>query len=182
MGVLGTDMQHSELLSTLAEVSIVFAGFTGVVGMLGFRSDNQRILGQMYQLGAMIGFSLIAAIFSLVPMLLSAVGLSDAAVWRSSSLGLLAALLGWSIVGTIRMRELRRSGYRTRRRVLAAVMNSLTVLVLLVLLANATGFLGARTEGIYLLCAFVPLLYAVFFFLRIFLSGMADARGESASP
>ena len=130
----------------------------------------------------MIGFSLIAAIFSLVPMLLSAVGLSDATVWRSSSLGLLAALLGWSIVGTIRMHELRRLGYRTRRRVLTAVINSLTVLVLLVLLANATGFLGARTEGIYLLCTFVHLLYAVFFFLRVFLSGMGDARGESASP
>ncbi len=48
-------MQHSEVLSTLAEVSIVFAGFTGVVGMLGLRSDNRRIHGQLFQVGAMIG-------------------------------------------------------------------------------------------------------------------------------
>ncbi len=89
-------MQHSEVLSTLAEVSIVFAGFTGVVGMLGFQSENRRIHGQLFQVGAMIGFSLIAALFSLVPLLLSAVGLSDAAVWRSSSVGLVAALLGWA--------------------------------------------------------------------------------------
>ena len=64
MGGLETAMQHSELLSTMAEVSIVFAGFTGVVGMLGFRSDDQRIHGQLFQVGAMTGYSLMAALFS----------------------------------------------------------------------------------------------------------------------
>ncbi len=162
-------MQHSEVLSTLAEVSIVFAGFTGVVGMLGFQSENRRVHGQMYQVGAMIGFSLIAALFSLVPLLLSAVGLSDAAVWRSSSVGLLAALLAWTIVGASRWRDLRGSGLRLPR-VLPKLMTSLLVLVSVVLFANAAGFFSSRAGGIYLLCAFVPLLYATFFFVSVFIS------------
>ena len=78
----GVAMQHTELLSTLAEVSIVFAGLTGVVGMLGFRSDNPALHGQLYQIGAMIGFSLIAALFSILPLLLSAVGLPDTAAFK----------------------------------------------------------------------------------------------------
>ena len=167
-------MQHSELLSTMAEVSIVFAGFTGVVGMLGFRSDDQRIHGQLYQVGAMTGFSLMAALFSLVPLLLSAVGLSDAAVWRFSSGGLLAALLGWAFLGRLRMLYLRGSGIRLRADWLVKLMLSLTVLVSVVLFANAAGFLGSRAGGIYLLCVFVPLLYAAFFFVRVFLSIRVD--------
>jgi len=167
-------MQHSELLSTMAEVSIVFAGFTGVVGMLGLRSDNLRIHGQLFQVGAMTGFSLIAALFSLVPLLLSAVGLSDAAVWRFSSGGLLAALLGWTFLGRLRMRDLRRSGIPLRTDLLAKLMLWLTVPVVVVLFANAAGFLGSRAGGIYLLCVFVPLLYAAFFFLRVFLSIRVD--------
>ena len=162
-------MQHSEILSTMAEVSIVFAGFTGVVAMLGLGSDNQRVHGQMYQVGAMVGFSLIAALFSLVPLLLSAVGLSDAAVWRSASVGLLAALLAWTILGTMRLRYLRGRGVRLPR-VLLKLMTLLTVLVSLVLLANAAGFLGSSAGGIYLICAFVPLLYATLFFVSVFLS------------
>jgi hypothetical protein len=160
---------HSELLSTLAEVSIVFAGLTGVVGMLGFRSDNPVLHGQLYQIGAMIGFSLIAALFSIVPLLLSAIGLADVAVWRTSSLGLLAALLGWTAVGMTRLRDLRKSGYRGPR-VLPKLMNALTVIVFLVLLASAAGFLGHHAGGVYLICVFVPLVYAAFFFLRAFLS------------
>ena len=171
-------MQHTELLSTLAEVSIVFAGFTGVVGMLGFRSDSSEIHGQLYQIGAMIGFSLIAALFSIVPLLLGAIGLSDGTVWRASSVGLLAALIGWTIVGTIRMRDLRSSGYRGPR-TLPRIMNWLTVLVFLVLFANAVGGLGPHTAGAYLLCVFVPLAYATFFFLRAFLSANGQQADEA---
>ena len=162
-------MQHTELLSTLAEVSIVFAGLTGVVGMLGFRSDNPALHGQLYQIGAMIGFSLIAALFSILPLLLSAVGLPNTAVWRSSSLGLLAALLGWTAVGQNRLRVLRSVGYQGPA-MLPKLMNALTAIVFLVLLASAAGFLGQHAGGAYLICVFIPLVYAAFFFLRAFLS------------
>ena len=160
-------MQQSELLSTLAEVSIAFAGFTGVVGMLGFGSSNRRIRDQLFQVGAMIGFSLIAALFSLVPLLLSALGFSEPAVWRSSSLGLLAALVGWSIVGFVQIRQVTGSAYRFPG-VFPKFMFALTGFVSLVLLANAAGFLAPRTAGTYVVCTFVPLLYAGLFFIRLF--------------
>ncbi len=172
-------MQHTELLSTLAEVSIVFAGLTGVVGMLGFRSDNPALHGQLYQIGAMIGFSLIAALFSILPLLLSAIGLPDTAVWRSSSLGLLAALLGWTAVGQNRLRVLRSVGYQGPA-MLPKVMNALTAIVFLVLLASAAGFLGDHAGGVYLMCVFGPLVYAAFFFLRAFL--FANYRDPPTTP
>jgi hypothetical protein len=172
-------MQHAELLSTLAEVSIVFAGFTGVVGILGFRRDSPALHGQLYQIAAMIGFSLIAALFSIVPLLLSAMGLSDAAAWRFSSLGLLAALFGWTMVGRARLSDLRDSGYQGSQ-MLPKFMGLLTALLFLLLFANVAGLLGRHSGGIYLLGVFVPLVYAAFFFLRAFLS--ADYRDPPATP
>ena len=161
-------VQHTELLSTLAEVSIVFAGFTGVVGILGFRTDHPAYQGQLYQVSAMIGFSLIAALFSIVPLILSAVGLSDAAAWRLSSVGLLAAVLGWTAIGISRSRDLKHSGYRPAR-MIGVLIRTITAFVLLILLANAVGFLGQYAGGVYVACVFIPLVYAAFFFLRAFL-------------
>jgi len=172
-------MQHAEILSTLAEVSIVFAGFTGVVGILGFRRDNPALQGQLYQIAAMIGFSLIAALFSIVPLIVSAMGLSDTAAWRFSSLGLLVALLGWTMVGRARLRNLQDSGYEGPR-MLPKLMNLLSALLFLLLLANVAGLLGRHSGGIYLLGVFVPLVYAAFFFLRAFLS--ANYRDPPATP
>jgi len=162
-------MQHAEVLSTLAEVSIVFAGFTGVVGILGFRRDNTGLHGQLYQIAAMVGFSLIAALFSIVPLILSAIGLSGTTVWRLSSLGLLAAFVAWTKVGRARLRDLRDSGYEGPR-MFPKWMISLTVVLLLLLFGNVGGLLGRHAGGVYLLGVFVPLLYAAFFFLRAFLS------------
>jgi hypothetical protein len=161
-------VQHTELLSTLAEVSIVFAGFTGVVGMLGLRTDDPGYQGQRFQIGAMIGYSLIAALFSIVPLILSAVGLSDAAAWRLSSVGLLAAMLGWTALGISRSRNLKRSGYRPVR-MIQVIMRTTTAFILLILLANAVGFLGLHAGGAYVACVFIPLVYAAVFFLRAFL-------------
>lgn len=136
--------------------------------MLGFRTDHPAFQGQLYQVSAMIGFSLIAALFSLVPLVLSAAGLSDAAAWRFSSIGLLAAMLGWTAVGISRSRDLRRSGYRPPR-IVGMLIRTITAFVLLVLLANALGFVGLYAGGAYVACVFIPLVYAAFFFLRAFL-------------
>lgn len=160
-------MQHEAVLSTLSEVSIVFAGFAGVVGALNLRNSTAEVLGQRYQAGAMVGFSLIAALFSLLPLILAGAGLSELAAWRTSSVALAAALLAWTAFGRARMRALAESGLQVPGFV-ALIMNSITAVTVLVLLGGVVGLLGAA--GAYVACVFLPLVYAAFFFLRAFLS------------
>ena len=40
----------------------------------------------------------------------------------------------------------------------------------MLLLVNAAGVFGAHAGGAYLVCVFIPLVYAAFFFLRAFLA------------
>ncbi|MDJ0790170.1 MAG: hypothetical protein QNK05_25530 [Myxococcota bacterium] len=165
-------MQHEAVLTTLSEVSIVFAGFAGVVGALNLRNRTAEVLGQRYQAGAMVGFSLIAALFSLLPLILDGAGLSELAAWRTSSVALAAALFAWTALGRARMRALAETGLRLPERV-ALIMNSITGVAVLVLIGGGVGLLDAA--GAYIACVFLPLVYAAFFFLRAFLS--ADRSG-----
>jgi hypothetical protein len=160
-------VQHEAVLSTLSEVSIVFAGFAGVVGALNLRNNTAAMLGQRYQAGAMVGYSLIAALFSLLPLILDGAGLSELAAWRTSSVALAAALLAWTAFGRARMRALVESGLHVPGFV-AVIMNSIIAATVLVLLGGVVGLLGAGDA--YVACVFLPLVYAAFFFLRAFMS------------
>ena len=78
-------MQYSDTLSTIAEVSIALAGFTGVVAVLGRRSSGGWSSEELLQLRALVETSLAALFVSFVPgMVSSAVG-SETAVWRWSN-------------------------------------------------------------------------------------------------
>src|SRR5262245_8402971 len=145
-------MPNSELFATIAEVSIVFAGFTGVVATVGFRDSTQPNQSHLLHVGGMVGFSLIAALFALVPPLLSALELSDMVVWRVSSAGLASAMAAWQILGEVRWRSMKQLGNRdlSLRRFLV-VVSATTALVVSALLVNTVGLLS-HAGGIYLIC------------------------------
>lgn len=73
-------MLHSELLLTFAEIGVAFAGFASLISLLGAASeviDVSRLLG-------MVRTSLFATAFALFPFVPSALGVSEASVWRIS--------------------------------------------------------------------------------------------------
>ena len=78
-------MTESDVLLTIAEIAVAFAGFASLVSVLGkgTSSDDPRVSGT--RMRGMIIFSLMAIAFSLIPYLLHRYGLERDTVWRLSS-------------------------------------------------------------------------------------------------
>ena len=95
-------MEQAELLQTLAEVSIAFAGFAGIAAIFGRRyiRDDPRV--QQERLRGMIQSSLTGCFFSVFPFIPFEFGLSEVASWRLSS-GFLAAV--WVIIAFAMLRR-----------------------------------------------------------------------------
>ena len=163
-------MQHSDLLMTMAEVSVAFAGFTGVVGVFGIQISKTSHERQIFLIGAMIGFSLITALFSFAPLILSTLGIPDVLVWRIAS-GLLAvAVIAWTAFGSFEARRLEKLGEQP----LPLLSNPVQGVIMLVLLgslfANAVGLFATRTSGVYVMGTFTPLVYAGVYFMSLVFS------------
>ncbi len=84
-------MDTQSILTTVAEVSIALAGFTGVVAVLGNRRNHEWTAEERLQLRTLVETSLTALFASFAPSVLYLVLNSDPAVWRVSNL-LLGAL------------------------------------------------------------------------------------------
>ena len=75
-------MQDSDLLLTISEVAVAFAGFASLVSVLGQRSSRDDVRVSSIRMRAMVLYSLLVVAFSLLPFVLNRYGLSEVAVWR----------------------------------------------------------------------------------------------------
>jgi len=73
-------------LTTIAEVSVALAGFTGVVAVLGGRRDHAWTPEERLQLRTLVETSLTALFLSFAPSVLGLVMTSESAVWRLANL------------------------------------------------------------------------------------------------
>ena len=73
-------------LTTIAEVSVALAGFTGVVAVLGSRRDHEWTPEERLQLRTLVETSLTALFLSFAPSVLGLVMTSESAVWRLANL------------------------------------------------------------------------------------------------
>ena len=73
-------------LSTIAEIAVALAGFTGVVAVLGSRRDHDWSPEERLQLRTLVETSLTALFLSFAPSVLGQVMASEAAVWRIANL------------------------------------------------------------------------------------------------
>jgi hypothetical protein len=92
-------LDTQSVLTTVAEVSIALAGFTGVVAVLGNRRKHDWTAEERLQLRTLVETSLTALFASFAPSVLYLVFSSEPAVWRSANLILgtlhLANLIGF---------------------------------------------------------------------------------------
>ena len=79
-------MDVQSILTTVAEVSIALAGFTGVVAVLGNRRNHDWSPEERLQLRTLVETSLTALFASFAPSVLYLVLTSEPAVWRSANL------------------------------------------------------------------------------------------------
>ena len=152
-------LDEAELLPTIAEISVAFAGFASLVSVFGARSSGAHLAPNLIRLRGMIETALLVLAFSLVPYLPYKFGMSSEASWRVAAVVFaLAALARVFLVGT---------------RMLATSPNRWFLgfgaaqgLAALLLLAAAPAFSLATVVGAYHLLLYLYLLTAAFLFLR----------------
>lgn len=151
---------------TIAEVSVAFAGFSGIVAIFGRRSPGRWRTGEILRFWQMIEVSLSAFVFSLLPFVFHYAGLSDAATWAACS-GLLA------FISSVQMA---RAGFRTVKAVgtdpsikLGFTIPFLLFGVVIVLLqiGNVLGVVFHRELSPYLIGVFWQLSLACVLFWRL---------------
>ena len=78
-------MEHHEILHTLAEVATAFAGFTGIVVVLGRRSFGEWRSHEKTIVSVLLASSLGVVLFAFMPDLGSAAQISPSTTWRVSA-------------------------------------------------------------------------------------------------
>ena len=105
-GVVKATMEHSDVFLTLAEVSVAFAGFSGIVAVFGRRDPGTWSLGDRYRFFSLVETSLVSAFLSLIPFGCTAMGLSPRTLWALSSILFVAYMVTSYLVHTLQYRSL----------------------------------------------------------------------------
>ena len=96
-------MEHQDYLFTIAEVAAAFVGFSMVVGALSPDRPGWKLRLAVIHDVAVIGFIVMGG--ALAPYALAQTTLADGAVWRITSLGLLALWLYGYVTSFRRFRD-----------------------------------------------------------------------------
>lgn len=155
-------MPETEILLTVAEVAVAFAGFASLVSILGrgTSADDPRVLS--IRMRAMLLTSLLVVGFSLVPVLLGSYGASPRVAWVASSVSLLLATLAyyrWLQKGIVTLGRAGLTPSRLQRRVIIPTLLATLGVVSLLLVVNAQ--------------LAIPAIYLTALVLLLFQSGFA---------
>lgn len=100
-------MEFPATLQTIAEVSIAFAGFTGLI--VAFRKNKGPLTGvQKYRLQILLSLAFGALFLSLLPEILANFELATETVWLASALSLAlysAIFVSWWLVASQRIKR-----------------------------------------------------------------------------
>ncbi|MBW2724085.1 MAG: hypothetical protein JRE71_06820 [Deltaproteobacteria bacterium] len=143
-------MEGSDVLLAICEVSIAFAGFTSIVGVLGQRGGGHWDAEDTFRLWLMIESSLATLFFSLLPFSLHYFALVDTTVWGVSSGAMATFMLVHMIVVSPKVRALDRSGSWSTRR-FEPLIGGFIIATLLVQSLNVLDLGFHRSFGAYLL-------------------------------
>lgn len=145
---------------------MAFAGLVGIAGLYGSQARPDVFRAQLFLVGAMVGFALLAGLFAFLPFVLGGLGLSTSASFRVCGLILAVGLASWMVYGYSRTLELGRSGVPPPRGV-PQIMSALSLAFVAGLLLGSFGLFPERMQGIYTACVFLLLAYSSYFFLRL---------------
>jgi hypothetical protein len=159
-------VEGEAILQTTAEVSVALAGFTGVVAAFGQRGRNWTSLDTM-RFQIMLGSSLAALLFSILPLAVHYIGVGLAATWAISS----ALLAGWCLmmplVDTYRWRRAGASVDAQFRIWMAVLLLCIAGVAVVTQALNALDVGFHRTFGPYFLGLCCVLLTCAVMFIRL---------------
>ena len=159
-------MEAADFLLTVAEISVAFAGFSGIVAVIGRRAAGEWRTGDVLRFWQMMEVSLLALIFSLVPFGFHYLDLPPSTVWAASS-GMLAAASGIQALRSV-ARTMRALGSDESLSFLfSAFFFLIGLVVIAVLILNALGIIFEQAAGPYLIGIFWQLSLACVLFWRL---------------
>ncbi len=158
-------LDGADALTTIAEVAVGLAGFSGVVAVLG-RQPGEFSRVEAGRLVVLLLSSLGALFFALIPFALFPLGLNPVSVWRTTS-GLVAVFaLSHLAVSYTELRRVRREAPEIYSRSVAGTHFTILVVVLLLQLVGvAKG--GELALSLYIFGLLGLLAVAAFQFVRI---------------
>jgi hypothetical protein len=156
----------SGAFQSLAEFGIALAGFTSVIVVFS-RRDGEFHPADRFRIRVALVTSLGAAFLALVPVGLELTGLSPSAVWRVSSLLLVAAVAWDSIHTYFRLHRLSSEARAVLSSHLSSFLRALRLFALLGGLLNATGLFFEPQPGVYFFAVVCALLYGGIVFVRM---------------
>jgi hypothetical protein len=99
-------LQYESVLTSVIEVGIATAGFSGIIAVLGRRSQGEWRTADLVRMSILLQASFAAILLSFLPMVLDGAGLSEPTVWRIASACFIAYA---AIFGVRRLRQIRRA-------------------------------------------------------------------------
>lgn len=169
-------IQAEDILVALGEVAAAFAGFSGVVAALGFRSMSELPAVARFRFENLLVFSVAAALLAFLPVALGQFPISEAAVWSfsSASLGVLPV-----VFLAVRLPRFRRIGTADPES-LSSWMAWLTLLTFVVVsglqATNVLGWPAARGGGPYVAGILALLFLSGLQFILLALRSASPAR------
>lgn len=141
-------MDPSDMLSTVAEIALGLAGFTGVLVVLG-RQPGRLSPAGAFRLTVLLIGSLSALFLALIPLALHDSGLSGSVLWRVSSLVMAGSILATGGLLVRPVRRFRRGESESYNPTILVLITTGAVLVFIAQMVNASGVLGGPSPGAY---------------------------------
>ena len=156
-------MTHNELLYVFAQVAVALAGFASLIAFLGNLSSGPRHQIQRNRLLGMVRVALMATVFSLLPVVIFAQGVTEETAWRVSAVFFSLAHAAITVVAWRRTLWARREKLPTP---VPFIAPTATLALLAIVLAAA---LPTWSAGLYLGGLFLVLVVsgALFFSLIV---------------
>lgn len=156
----------SDVLLTLAEIAVAFAGFSSVVAIFQRGSPAKEGAFDLFRFWVMLEFSLASLFFCLLPFPLHFSGLSSPAVWSSSGSMLILFVLGHIALSARLIRRREPAVLSSLTTGLTIVANVAFAAIIVSQALNITGIFG-RTFAPYLVGVFLLLVGAGVNFVRL---------------
>jgi len=157
-------MEHADLLQTIAQISIAFAGFAGVVAAFSkFRLDPEAAI---FRIRLMVVVALVTLLFSLFPLLPPNFGLSESDSWRISAFLFSLTIISISIWSWVRLRFLYQAGLLNTQKI-TIVWYLAAVILIIALFVTISGRIDSFTPAIYITALFFGLALCSFYFIML---------------
>ena len=159
-------MAESEAFQTLAEFGIALAGFTSIVVVFG-RGGGEFHPADRFRVFSALVPSLGAAFLALVPVGLDLTGLPPLAVWRVSSVVLVAAVGSYFAFSDFHLRRLAPQVRAVISSRLGMFFRVLWLSSIIAGVLNGTGALFSPQAGVYFFAVLSPLVVGAIVFVRM---------------